>query len=502
MAELTSAINIVWLKRDFRLRDHTPLLHASQSGHPVLLVFLMEPGYERDPHYSDRHMAFIGESIACLNNQLASFNTAVLVMKANAEDAFSCLHSTLKINHIFSYQEIGLKWTFERDIAVKMWCQTNQVHWTEFPYGAVVRALPERKKWQQLWQKVNTSLTDDPPLSTINWLKTSLMTQVQTESFQFPKGQDTMQRGGEKRAWHAMKHFFAGRGLNYHRHISSPSLSRRSCSRLSPYLAWGNLSVRQIYRYIQSADALSDSTWKKPLSAFISRLTWHDHFIQKFESEHAMQHRAINRAYADFPYIDGPEAQRRFYLWTKGRTGVPLVDACMRALSSTGYINFRMRAMVTSFLCHHLNVHWAHAAEYLASVFLDFEPGIHYPQIQMQAGITGTNTIRLYNPVSQAEKLDPDGEFISRWIPELREMPAQYVAAPWKIPPLEMAMLEVNLPEHYERPIINIEEAYRDARDRLWSYRERHDVKAEAKRILSRHTLANSPSRRQAAGNR
>jgi len=223
------------------------------------------------------------------------------------------------------------------------------------------------------------------------------------------------------------------------------------------------------------------------MRAFRSRLHWHCHFMQKFESETSMQMRSMNAGYTEFPWRTDEKVSADLERWKFGQTGVPLVDACMRALNATGYINFRMRAMLVSFLCHYLKIDWRLGAEHLASQFLDFEPGIHYPQMQMQAGVTGIHTLRIYNPTKQAQEQKQVDQFIQRWVPELGYLPEQLRMTPWELTPMERLMLES--PLEYPDPIVDLKQAAKEARDLFWGWREREAVKIDGERILARHVM-------------
>ena len=172
--------------------------------------------------------------------------------------------------------------------------------------------------------------------------------------------------------------------------ISKPEASRSSTSRTSIYLAYGALSVRQVYQKAERQKQVVEGKHKNMLGQFQSRCWWRCHFIQKLESEYQIEYEPFNRGFMMMSYADN---EAHYEAWKNGQTGIPIVDANMRCLQATGFINFRMRAMLVSFAIFGLRLHWKLISNHLAQLFLDFEPGIHYPQVQMQAGLTGYHTI-------------------------------------------------------------------------------------------------------------
>ena len=482
--------SLVWLKRDLRLRDHQPLCDAISLGNKIVIAYVVEPFQLRDPHMDIRHWRFIVESIIDLNQQLGAHNIQVRLFQDDIVSIVSVL-SNLGLTHIFSHQEIGLQDSFSRDIRLNTWCEENDMAWFESAYSAVKRPLQNRFTWRKHWYTQISANVFDPDLSLIRPYQKTLVHEVTLNDL--PKDWLTpstmFQPGGEKRAWYTLHDFFKERGKQYFGNIGKPEQARSTCSRLSPYLAWGNISIRQVFQ--QAIEHRDRHGWKRSVEAFCSRLSWHCHFIQKFESEHHMQFRPVNKAYSHFEYDEDTSSEILLDAWKQGKTGVPIIDASMRALIATGYLNFRMRAMVVSFLCHHLNLDWRRGADYLGKLFLDFEPGIHYPQFQMQAGLTGTNIIRIYSPIKQSEEKDPEGVFIRKWVPEIANLPNHYIHEPAKIPPLEAAMMNIDIERDYYLPIVDVLDAAKKARDRLWAFRKRDDVKREAKRVLHKHSVLN-----------
>jgi len=368
-------VNVVWFKRDLRLQDHTPLHLALRKRQPVLLLYIFEPILLNDSHYSERHFRFIKESLDELQKQLEAYHTQVLIVEGNAEDVFKTIHQQLTIKSVFSHQETGLQITFKRDKSLKLLFKSLSIQWKEFVNNGVIRGLQNRKTWINLWENFmsqdllpfSASLGQFVNQNQINSLKGQLSpVDLYTER------NLNFQKGGRPTALRYLIEFLEDRYTNYQKNISKPLLARKSCSRLSPYIAWGVLSMREVIR--ASIEIQDKTKHKQALSQFQSRLRWQAHFIQKFEMEYRAEFQNFNSA---FNVLQKPYNRAFVEAWKKGDTGFPLVDASMRCLIQTGYLNFRMRALLVSFFTHLLWQTWQEASSHLASLFLDFEPGIH-----------------------------------------------------------------------------------------------------------------------------
>ena len=366
------SIAVVWLKRDLRLQDHAPLLLAQQSGLPVLLLYCFEPSVLSDEHYRSRHWQFVHQSLQAMQMRLPK--GSLFCISGEVLPVLQQLHQQYAGLQLFSQQEVGLAVTFERDLKIAAWCEQQQIHWQQTPYAAVIRGLLQRQDWDKHWQKVMRAPLIDNQIDNMHWHShIEAIDSVHTVNQSWPSETGQFQQGGEQAAWQCLQSFFQSRGKAYAYSLSSPELSREHCSRLSAYLAWGNLSLRQVYQTLLAH--WQTRGWRRSLQALSSRLHWHCHFIQKFESQCQMQFQSVNPAYESMPRVQGVQAQSRLLAWQQGRTGFPMVDACMLCLKHTGYINFRMRAMLVSFLCHHLQLDWRLGVKHLAGYFLDFEPG-------------------------------------------------------------------------------------------------------------------------------
>ena len=459
-----SSPQIVWFKRDLRVDDHRPLLEAAERG-PVLPLYVVEPELWQQPDASERQWLFCRESLIELRQALAALGQPLVLRSGDVVQVLERARRQFGIDGLWSHEETGNGWTYQRDKRVAAWARANGIQWSEIPQFGVIRRLRSRQGWAQRWETQMAEPIAPAPasLQSLDDLDPGAIPDRPTDGLP-PDPCPLRQTGGRSMALLELEDFLNNRATHYSRSISSPNTAFRGCSRLSAYLAWGCLSMREV---IQRSRQFRG----RGVSSFESRLHWHCHFIQKLESEPRIE-------WDDFhPFMRGIREvdADRLEAWSEGRTGVPFVDACMRALKAHGWINFRMRAMLMSFASYNLWLPWRDSGLHLARLFVDYEPGIHWSQCQMQSGSTSINTIRIYNPIKQGLDHDPDGTFIRQWCPELARLPAAQLHEPWRFT------------DHHPAPIVDCAEAARLAKDRIWTIRRSAGFERHADAIQRKH---------------
>ena len=474
-------MQLVWFKKDVRICDHAPLREAAERG-PVLPLFIYEPEQLTHEEFAGHHLTHLNACLSALDADLRSLGTPLIVRVGEAAQVLDSLSQQVNLGGLWAHQETGNALSYARDRRVRAWARERGIAFRELPQNGVVRRMTDWDGWADAWEERMGSAPMPAPAALRG---TALFPQGLRchAELGVPCSTQAPIPAGEAAARATLESFLTVRGVNYLREMSSPLSAESACSRLSVPLAFGNISLREVLHATRqrlaavSGDLHADPRWVRSLKSFESRLHWHCHFIQRLEAEPQMEFCNLNRAMDGLRENDWNS--EFFDRWAHGQTGFPLIDACMRMLTETGWLNFRMRAMLVSFASQHLWLHWRPTGLHLARQWLDNEPGIHWSQMQMQSAVVGINRVRIYSPTRQARQQDPAGEFIRRWVPELRDAPGDFIHAPWEWSGASRLK--------YPPPIVDEGKAARAAKARIMAAHAQPHFEAESRRVYQLH---------------
>lgn len=439
---------VVWHRNDLRLRDNKAL---SEAGKEALPVYIFDPEWLENDLVSDTRIEFVLECIKDINRQYQVKNSRISLLNGDP------------IEELEKLKEKGHEIYFNKDsnhFRQKMEKKARE-KFQGFSGDGVVRNKPgTRKKWDNNADKyfrskppgIPETFEDNPMENQASLDEIRERHDIRPEKKKFGPG------GSEEAGKRLQK--FLDKIEKYPSSISSPIKAEKNTSHLSPYIRYGCITRRQAYRHAKWRSKDSEQTQRYKM--FIDRLFWHLNFSQKIEDNPDLFKESVNPVFRDLHKEKRDE--EKIKAWKEGKTGYPLVDASMRALVETGWINFRMRAMCATFFSYILKQWWKEGADFFYKHLIDADVAINYYQWQMHSGLIGVHKHRIYNPTKQVKENDPRGEFIKKYVPELRSLNAEQIVKPWEMSEEEQRKTGIEIGKNYPEPIVDHKAEARKAR--------------------------------------
>lgn len=458
---------ICWLRRDLRLRDNLALGEAIMSGHPVILLFIFDPAILQSERISPARVKFMLDALAALRIELHKHQRDILIRHGRPLDVLNELIETTKAARLY-YNHDYTPFARTRDDAI---CQQLSIPVERFhdrllaEPGAILKDdgnpytvySPFKKQW---YKRIKPERATDYDVSADTLLRfedieagtlPTLSKLGLDETIDVPEASEDESFRLLRVFLESDVHDYADKRDQLGNNPGDDPKTRTSF--LSPYIRFGLLSLREIYWSAREAyDMAEDTEQRKSVTKFVDEIIWHEFYT------HILWH---------FPQVKTENFQTKYdtvawrqdaaalQAWKDGRTGYPVVDAAMRQLKTTGWMHNRARMITASFLTKHLLIDWREGEKYFMQHLLDGDLAANNGGWQWTAG-TGTDAqpyFRIFNPILQSKKFDPEGAFIRCWIPELRDVPDEFIHEPWNMS---------TPPEDYPAPIVD----HAAARDR------------------------------------
>ncbi|MCB8989247.1 MAG: deoxyribodipyrimidine photo-lyase, partial [Ardenticatenaceae bacterium] len=448
-----------WIRRDLRLTDNTALTAALAAAPQVLPLFILDPALLASAYVGEKRLAFLWAGLRQLDADLRQRGSYLVMRQGEATAVFTQLQQEIEIGAIFAAEDFS-PYARQRDTAVSNHFQLHLLpgvvvqHPTEvlkqdgLPYTVFT---PFSKAWRQRPLPTPADLLPAPA---------HIPTPANVTSLPIPERPFLTTaipfQAGETAAQQRLDQFTATRIGAYKQDRDFVALDGTSA--LSPYLRFGMLSARQavvaaLTAYRQAITATTDADGKGP-DTWLNELIWREFYVTiLYHFPHVMRG-SFRREYDAISWHNDAE---EFAAWRSGQTGYPIVDAAMRQLQQSGWMHNRARMIVASFLVKDLLIDWRWGETWFMQQLIDGDPAANNGGWQWTAG-TGTDAapyFRIFNPVSQSQKFDPHGDYIRRWVPELRQVPGEFIHEPWLMSALAQKKSGCVIGQDYPRPIVD-----------------------------------------------
>ncbi len=402
----------VWHRRDLRVRDNRALAEAINTGRTVVPIFVFDPHFWESNSYCPDRLIFLLESLQDLAEHYRKLGTELVFWEGKAVRELTKLSKEYGALVYFNRDTNGEYGMNRDDVAENL----GFVGWD----NDAIQRDGRTKDWSdQARAFFEMEIPELPNTISGHQIRSITTPEAVKTKYQVTSEKDSPEQGGSTQAHQRLEEFLA-EIQSYTKSISKPLAAETGTSRLSAHFSLGTISVREVYQATQTIEA-------KQKSFFTTRLFWNQHFTQKLQDNPTLDRIAANPVFEqNYDLIYQPD-QEKFQAWCQGKTGYPLVDASMRALVSIGFLNFRMRAMCASFLTYILKQPWQWGADFMFYHLIDADRAINYSQWQMQSGMVGVHPNRIYNPTTNLQKHDPQGEYVCKYVSELHDASLEFI---------------------------------------------------------------------------